>query len=315
MTTATIPAPLPAAAITPADLEVANTIFASLAPATREIYRAHTERFSAWCRAHGGDLDGHTLAAHLRHLHETGLSPATIRQAAAAVRKLAVALDREISGRDKLLVTAAIQHATREGRDRGRGSAASAGWSAADAASRLASATGTVQGLRDAALVRVTSDALLRVGEVSALDVRDLEYRDDGSARVHIRFSKTDQSGEGATLYLGPATRTSIERYLAVASHTGGALWRATRGPRVGRRMSAPAVRCAITRWLRLAGVRGRVSGHSLRRGSAAALVRRGASTAQVAQAGRWSDARQVQRYAAGELARRGAVARLRYAQ
>ena len=52
------------------------------------------------------------------------------------------------------------------------------------------------------------------------------------------------------------------------------------------------------------------MSGHSLRVGSAQSLVARGASTAELMQAGRWTDERTATRYAAKELAANGAVAR-----
>ena len=61
------------------------------------------------------------------------------------------------------------------------------------------------------------------------------------------------------------------------------------------------------------ASVEGRVSGHSLRVGpppSAQSLVAAGASTAELMQAGRWTDPKSAARYAANELAGRGAVAR-----
>ena len=74
----------------------------------------------------------------------------------------------------------------------------------------------------------------------------------------------------------------------------------------------AAAVRAAIPggRRARAAGIEDRVSGHSLRVGAAQSLVAAGASTAELMQAGRWTDAATATRYAANEPAGRGAVAR-----
>ena len=69
-------------------------------------------------------------------------------------------------------------------------------------------------------------------------------------------------------------------------------------------------MRSIIQRRASAAGVTGRVSGHSLRVGSAQSLVAAGASTAELMQAGRWTDERTATRYAANELAANGAVAR-----
>ena len=46
----------------------------------------------------------------------------------------------------------------------------------------VAAATGDVASLRDAALIAVASDALLRVSEVAALDVADIAHEDDAPA-------------------------------------------------------------------------------------------------------------------------------------
>ena len=42
------------------------------------------------------------------------------------------------------------------------------------------------------------SDALLRVSEAAALLVEDIEEAEDGSGRLTIRHSKTDQEGVGS---------------------------------------------------------------------------------------------------------------------
>ena len=57
-------------------------------------------------------------------------------------------------------------------------------------------------GLRDAALIAVASDALLRVSELAELEVGDIDF---GTGTVTVRKSKTDQEGEGAVLIFGQA--------------------------------------------------------------------------------------------------------------
>ena len=97
-----------------------------------------------------------------------------------------------------------MQRLRREGKDRGRGQVAGVTWAQADAASALASADDrTPAGLRDAAIVALASDAMLRVSEIAAIDLADLGSLDDGAGLVRIRSSKTDQEGRGAVAYLG----------------------------------------------------------------------------------------------------------------
>ena len=59
----------------------------------------------------------------------------------------------------------------------------------------------------DLALIHTMRDGLLRSSEASNLLWRDLETYQDGTGRVLVRRSKTDQSGEGTLLYL---SRTAV---------------------------------------------------------------------------------------------------------
>ena len=61
------------------------------------------------------------------------------------------------------------------------------------------------------------------------------------------------------------------------------------------------------------AGIEGRVSGHSLRIGAAQSLAAAGAGLVELQQAGRWDSPSMPAHYARGQLAARGAVARLRH--
>ena len=58
------------------------------------------------------------------------------------------------------------------------------------------------------------------------------------------------------------------------------------------------------------AGVKGLISGHSLRVGSAVSLAQAGASVVDMQVAGRWESSQMPAHYAKAELAERGAIAR-----
>ena len=197
--------------------------------------------------------------------------------------------------------------------------ATAADWDDADAAAAAAAAAGTVDGLRDAAMIAVMSDALLRVGEAASLQIGDIEHRDGGSATLTVHRSKTDQHSEGASLYLGPPTVRRVAAWLRAAEATGadmasGPLFRRIRrGGRVTEApLSARSIGDAVRRAVATVGVEG-ASGHSLRVGSAVSLVRAGASLPEIQQAGRWASPRMPAYYTRNETAARGAVARLRY--
>ena len=62
----------------------------------------------------------------------------------------------------------------------------------------------------DVALLSVLRDGLLRRSEASELRWGDVEIQEDGSARLHVRRSKTDMESEGAVLYIGPDAAAAL---------------------------------------------------------------------------------------------------------
>ena len=60
-----------------------------------------------------------------------------------------------------MLIQAALKQACRENRGQARGSVSGAGWEIADRAAEKASRSGDWRGYRDAAIIRITSDAIL----------------------------------------------------------------------------------------------------------------------------------------------------------
>ena len=64
----------------------------------------------------------------------------------------------------------------------------------------------------------MVSDALLRVSEVARIETGEIGRESDGSGRLTLPRSKTDQEAEGAVAYLVPATVTSLDRWLRAAA-------------------------------------------------------------------------------------------------
>ena len=159
------------------------------------------------------------------------------------------------------------------------------------------------------------SDCLLRVSEAVALQVKDLQTETNGTGRLTVRSSKTDQEGAGAVLFVGAPTVSRIRAWTRAAAIESGPLFR-----RVRRRdavgdapITARAARSIIQRRAAAADLQGRFSGHSLRVGSAQSLAAGGASLVEMQTAGRWQSPSMPGHYARGQFAARGAVARLRY--
>ena len=154
----------------------------------------------------------------------------------------------------------------------------------------------------DVALMEVMRDGLLRGSEASALRWGELEYHADGSGRLHVLRSKTDQTAEGAVLYLGP---TAVDALLAIRPQEAvidpGASVFGLSARQISRRIKAAA---------KTAGLGGGFSGHSPRVGMAQDLSAAGAELPELMTAGRWDSPTMPARYTEGQAAGRGAVAR-----
>ena len=198
----------------------------------------------------------------------------------------------------------------REGKARGRGQVEGIVWSEVDRVCAFAESDNSIAGLRDAALIRLMSDCLLRVSEAVAVNCGDFKKN-----TLLIAVSKTDQEGQGEALYVGDSTFRLIRRYRSKAGIERGALFRRIRrGDNVtSERLTPTSARRIIKARAEAAGVNGFISGHSLRVGSAVSLAQAGASVVDMQTAGRWKDPKMPSHYAKAELAERGAIARFRY--
>ena len=156
--TAIVPIPAIPEGIPRSDAEDASVIFGALAPSTRKSYECHIRQFA---RA-GHRLTGRDLVRWISDQQEAGKAPNTIRQGVGAIRKFAAALDLAFSPREIMLIHAALKQACRENRGQARGSVSGAGWEIADRAAEKASRSGDWRGYRDAAIIRITSDAIFQ---------------------------------------------------------------------------------------------------------------------------------------------------------
>lgn len=176
---------------------------------------------------------------------------------------------------------------------------------------------GDPRGLRDAALLSVAFDTMFRRSELIGLFVDDLSVEDDGSGRIFLRNSKTDQEGAGFLQYLSPETMELVQRWLDAAQLQSGPLFRSVPRSRKPDRFKAPLSDRDVARIFKqraqAAGLPSeRVSGHSTRVGAAQDLVAANFSNAEIMRHGRWKTERMVIRYSESLKAGRSAMAQLR---
>lgn len=184
--------------------------------------------------------------------------------------------------------------------------------------------------LRDAAMLSLASDSLLREAELVAVKLEHLQpdaHRETWS--VWVPFSKTDQEGKGDNYrYVSPTTLARIRRWLAAAGITEGYVFQPIGGRKraevrqaeaEGREppvlgLTAKEVARIFRQRALAAGLdhAWTISGHSTRIGTANDLIRNGASTAAIANAGGWKGEAMVLAYTRKSGAGNNAVAKLR---
>ena len=164
--------------------------------------------------------------------------------------------------------------------------------------------------LRDRAIIALGYTGALRRAELVALDVEDIQRMHAGrpadqgadqaarptggrvAAQLHVRESKTDQTGVGDTVALGRAPLTILDEWLTTANITSGAIFRRIFGATtLGPRLSDEWVRRVVHDLATAAGlptIGRRYSGHSLRRGAATTARDNGADLLTLMRLGRW---------------------------
>lgn len=90
----------------------------------------------------------------------------------------------------------------------------------------LAACSGTLPGLRDAALLSLAYDTGLRVSELVRVQAEHIEPGEDGAAILTVPMSKTDQEGQGAYAWLSPDTVRRVEAWSQGAGIGSGPLFR-----------------------------------------------------------------------------------------
>ena len=312
----------PADPITAADqARIDQALRDARASNTRRQYRS---AWFAWCVEHRHQpmpADPAAVASYLAERTEQGAA-ATVR----AIRAAIGAAHRDAGADDPTAhdgVRRVLQGLTRQAVGRGRGQAR--GLTADDCAAILATAaiprrTGrgmeseavaADRGAVDKAIVGLLFQGGLRRSEAAELRWADVQDATDGrGVLVYVRRSKTDQDGTAADVrYLmnGCAValrqlrdRITVQRSGLRPEPTDQVLG-GLNGQSIARRLTAAA---------RVAGIEGRITGHSGRVGLASELTARGASTTETMLAGGWKTARMVAHYSAAATAEQGAVAK-----
>jgi integrase len=257
-----------------------------------------------------------TVAAFIEACGEVGKRPATVRRYLATIacaHRAAKILNPNGDEDVKMALKGLYNKSPKRQRQ-----AKALGWH--EIKRFLITAGDNIRADRERALIAIAYDTMARRSEVVAMDVEDFGFMEDGSGRVIIRRSKTDQEGEGSLAYLSPDTVEYLQVWLKRAEINSGAVFRRLIGRgRIGPRLQVDAIAQTFKRVAEFVGMTEeemrQVSGHSIRVGATQDMLALNIDLASVMQAGRWKTTVMPMRYGEEVQAGRGGMARTAKAQ
>ncbi|MDP9358459.1 MAG: site-specific integrase [Chloroflexota bacterium] len=275
----------------------------SVPAATRRAYAYAWQRFTTWCAQQQParrclPASPQTLVEYVVHLtDDEGLSPATVEQAIAAIRR-----EHRVRGHagqpDTLPALAVLRAYKRRCADQGRTTRQAPPVTPRQVREMVdACDPTTVAGARDRLILVLGVSAMLRRSELAALTWADVTVTEDG-LEVRVRASKTDQAGAGTVVAVPRGRRPGtcpvrvLEAYRAMLGEdTGPLLRRLSKGGRPLGPLSGDAVNDVVRAAAVRAGLHNaeRITAHSLRASGATAAYKSGAAVSTIASHGRWA--------------------------
>jgi site-specific recombinase XerD len=273
---------------------------------TLRAYKSDLRQFEKFCEAHGQmqslPVAPFVVASFISWMDQRGWKATTISRRLSALSAL------HVRGGFEDPTKAVLVMETMEGLRRSRASKGERPnrLQPVDMAilRRIADAlTGRITDRRDWAIMLLGFSGLLRRSEIAALNMDDVDMRSDGIV-LHIRRSKTDQTGEGDIVGIPCARQKTVcpvlalKSYLEVAGHQGGPLFSnhspAAKQARIDPRVVARAVK-RLAKRIDLNPAR--FAGHSLRAGGATEMAQQGVDLGLIVNHGRWQSPQTVSRH------------------
>jgi site-specific recombinase XerD len=275
---------------------------ASRAESTLRGYRSDWAGFQQWCQQNWLDClpaSPSTVAAYISHCADTGkLKSGSIQRRVAAISAMHTSSGQNspTTSAEVRLVMAGVR------RTLGTAQTGKAPILTTDVAAMLTYVPNKLLGVRDRALLLVGFAGAFRRSELVALNVEDLEFRDDG-LKVTIRRSKTDQEGVGQAIGIARGSKlcpvAALQAWLAAGGITQGAIFRhIDRHGRILSRMNPEAVALVVKRYAAAAGLDPvKYAGHSLRAGLVTQAAINGVQEMAIRRQTLHKSSQMVQRY------------------
>jgi len=286
----------------------------SVKPSTRQQYMKIAGRYNAWLFGRGyRDSDramAHYIGAHCNSWQAARLFVSAVKHYCVCRRKTFMGgplVDGACRSAEYRMGAAA--------RERARDKRAGLLWKDVDLMVDACMRGDDIKDQRDAVLLMVMSDCLLRPAEACGVLYGDIE---SGGRREKLALfeTKTNRRGDPEYVYINRKTVKAVWQFGRRVSAVGGQeIFRSVdRHGNVGGRLTARAIGRIVKARAAQAGILKPVSGHSLRIGSAQSMAAAGCSVLEIQTAGRWKSVKTMLRYVDGFLdGAASPVARARY--
>ena len=269
----------------------------AFAPNTLRAYRSDFSHFSSWCAVKKLDplsIPSIELAMYARELAEE-CSSATIRRrlgSLATVFKLQ-GVPVPTKSPEVILELKKIHRA------KGRAQAQAVPLTRDVLSHLLSVCDESVIGKRDRVMLMLGYETMRRRSELCAFAFDDIESLPKGKFGLRLRFSKTDQFGDGKLLPMSAELFQATQSWRVVCGGTGHILRGLYRDHRLRESMSPATVNNRLKALQKRAGLQlnGELSGHSFRVGRALDLLEDGESLEKIMLFGGWNTESTAIRY------------------
>ena len=264
---------------------------------TIKAYRADFDKFSRWCREE--DIDPleakpEDLAAYINWRIPTS-SSGSIERAVAGIGTI-----YRLSDRADITKTPAVVLAMKSMyRQKGRAQKQAIPLTRDVLTALLGVCGADDRGLRDALMLRLGYETMRRRSELCRFKFDDLEKLPSGRAALRLRFSKTDQLGQGKLIAISSDLLALIEAWSSRAGGNGYLLRRISREGDIGASLAPSSLNRRLQMLQALAGLElsGKLTGHSFRVGAALDLLEQGESLEKIMLRGGWQAESTVIKY------------------
>lgn len=168
----------------------------------------------------------------------------------------------------------------------------------------------TIIEIRNSAIINLAFDTMLRASNIIDLEYSDLYGQEDNV--VFVRFSKTDQSGEGSYHYISDFTKEACDRWVKAAGIKSGKLFRSVK--KNGKVREYGLSYHGLLKIIKCIGkkVGIDITCHSSRVGAAVSMFENDISELEIMRHGHWKSTAMVSRYTKKSKLKISGIAELR---